>query len=127
MKSLTSCSDKGTLNGPDNGRNDQKIFFAISLIISEPDGLSKKVPEAGFEHITTPPGTEKYFIFINLHGGPKPAIISKDKSLIASVDRDSLWTFQIGADEESAVAEALSLGFRRRSCKHKNRLVSVLI
>jgi hypothetical protein len=96
---LEKCSDEGTL---DVGTDEHKSFFGTSLTVPESAGLTKPALEAFFDTITTPPLPEKYFVIINLHGGPKSAVNSKDTSFSAYADRDSLWTFQIRADNDTA-------------------------
>lgn len=70
--------------------------------------------EAFFDHITTPPLPEKYFIIINLHGGPKSAVNNKDTSFSAYADRDSLWTFQIRGDSDTPESRDFALGVREK-------------
>jgi hypothetical protein len=86
---LEECSDEGTLKIPPTGNDEHKSFFATSLTVPEPNGLTKPATEALFDVITTPPIPHKYFIIINLHGGPKSAVNKKDNSFSAYADRDS--------------------------------------
>lgn len=112
LEFLEECSDEGSLDVPTIGSDEHKPFFATSLTVPETSGLTKPALEAFFETVTTPPIPEKYFIIINLHGGPKSAINSKDLSFSAYPDRDSLWTFQIRADSDFEGSKAFVKGLR---------------
>jgi len=101
---LEDCSDEGSLDVPTIGNEEHKNFFATSLTVPETKGLTRPALEAFFETITTLPIPEKYFIIINLHGGPKSAVNSRGVEFSAYADRDSLWTFQIRADSDTAEA-----------------------
>lgn len=112
MDFLKECSDEGTLDVPTTGTAEHKSFFATSLTVSEPKGLTKKSLEAFFYHLTSSTIPGKYFIIINLHGGPRSAVNHKDSSFSAYADRDSLWTFQIRGDSDSQESKAFVTGVR---------------
>ncbi|KAF2280452.1 FAD-binding domain-containing protein [Westerdykella ornata] len=111
---LEVCSDKGTLDVPAMGTDEHKSFYATSLTVSESEGLTEAAMEAFFEHITSPPLPEKYFIIINLHGGSRSSINNKDEAFSAYTDRDSLWTFQIPADSDTAESKDFVMGIRNK-------------
>ncbi|KAF1965855.1 FAD-binding domain-containing protein [Bimuria novae-zelandiae CBS 107.79] len=90
---LILMSDKTHIVEPKQGYDEHDTFFAKSITVPEPKGLTATTLNNFWDYISKP-APYSYFVIINLYGGPGSAINTKDTSFAAYNDRDSLWVFQ---------------------------------
>lgn len=90
---LLKVSGGTTLKTPLTGHVEHDDFFAKSLTVPESSGLTANTLNIFYNYLNTANGV-KYYIIINLYGGPGSAINSKDTNFAAYNDRDSLWVLQ---------------------------------
>lgn len=89
---LVALSGATTIKQPLTGYDEHQDFFAKSITVPEPDGLTSDAINAWFDHINGTSAT--YYSIINLYGGPGSQVNTKDTTFSAYKDRDSLWVFQ---------------------------------
>ncbi|KAJ4289799.1 hypothetical protein N0V90_011130 [Kalmusia sp. IMI 367209] len=90
---LILMSDKTDIKEPLTGYDEHDTFFAKSITVPEPEGLTATTLDNFYDYISKGAPYD-YFVIINLYGGPGSAINTKDTTFAAYKDRDSLWVFQ---------------------------------
>ncbi|KAE8843865.1 hypothetical protein HRS9122_04968 [Pyrenophora teres f. teres] len=86
-------SGKKSILEPLTGYDEHEDFFAKSVTVPEPTGLTATTLNALYDYLKTA-GSIEWYIIINLYGGPGSAINAKDLDFAAYNGRESLWVLQ---------------------------------